>query len=152
MPAPPPPPALLPPAAPTPRELSVKGGEQSCSWQLWSAVEKSNFPQRRGQWEISSRVSPGHIFSFVVSCGHEEKKKKKKEAEVQRMWCWEGRKEQREQPILKAVRCKPQAAGITMKKEPASRTSQGSKESLVQKSKGSVMAEKFWKCRYVRGP
>lgn len=63
------PPALPTPAAPPPRELSVKGGEQSCSWQLWSAVEKSNFPHRRGQWEISRGVSPGCIFSFVVSSG-----------------------------------------------------------------------------------
>lgn len=74
------------------------------------------------------------------------------EAEVQKMWYWEGRKKQREQPILEAVRCKPQASGRTMKKEPALRTSQSSKESVMQKSKESVMAETFWKSRYVRGP
>lgn len=42
------PPASLPPTpAPTPRELSGKRGEQRCSWQRWSAGEKSNFTQGR---------------------------------------------------------------------------------------------------------
>lgn len=38
---------------------------------------------------------------------------------MQRMWCWESRKEQREQPILQIVRGEPQAAGRTRGKEPA---------------------------------
>lgn len=40
------------------------------------------------------------------------------------MWCWESRKEQREQPILGTVRCEPQAAGRTREKEPARTASQ----------------------------
>lgn len=58
--------ALQPFAVPLPHELSLKRGEQRCSLQFWSTVEKSSFTQGRRQLEIGRGILPGYIFKFLV--------------------------------------------------------------------------------------